>query len=618
MSIAAKSSINKKNTSRLHKIFLTTIATSLNSLLSIAFTLFYYHFVLNYFGTDWNGFTISVLTLINLLNIVDGGIAAAVAFCLYKPISEGNISKINSVLFTCKKFFRVVALIYMLALILFAFIYPHVLQLKADFWTSDNFTRHTEMLLMTFLIILIGLKDLPGYLYGTKYALFLNSNQNSYVNITFTFLSNLFVYSIIIVFIILQTNGYLNPLFEILKISNHPIGKAFFCFYLIFGFQSFAAFLSAFMRNLYCKHYFPWIKTKEKFALDKDVIKNVKYTFFQKIVSSVSSEIPLLFLAIFIVGGSAITGTFGIYLQIPNGLSALIVILVGGVTASFGDYMNQTSLNKLNKNTEKYLSNYNFTNLLVITTAALGCLIAGNTFLQLIYGSNVISNFNFSNNVNLPFSLSQYQESMTIIALTSIFLFCSNINIWSTILSATGKFKSQLKIANYELIIILIIIPLSLLLTKTFFQHLVALFICLIFIKIFDFFYYLYLSFKNIAFSKFFIKEIIIQYFYFILLLVFIATLINLFFDYSLLHGQFDKYFHYVKPKPESVGKEIIIGYQLNPWITAIILISSASFIPFLTICISLIFYRNYFVELISLYWKHSFAIFFKKLLKKS
>lgn len=141
-------------------------------------------------GTELNGLYNNYVQIMTYLTIVDGGLASAIIYRLYKPIAEKDENKINQILTGSKIIFRIIAVIIFILGLIISFFVPNII--------SDN-PFSFEYVQITFIIYLIS--SMFTYFTITNQALF-EAHQKKYI-------TN----------IVMQTVAIIKGIFEIIVIN---------------------------------------------------------------------------------------------------------------------------------------------------------------------------------------------------------------------------------------------------------------------------------------------------------------------------------------------------------------------------------------------------------------
>ena len=82
--------------------------------------------ILSHFGSEINGLTQSIIQFLHVIAFLEMGVGAVVESSLYKPLAEKNDIEISKILVSANKFFRNLAFILAVYVVVLIFIYPHI------------------------------------------------------------------------------------------------------------------------------------------------------------------------------------------------------------------------------------------------------------------------------------------------------------------------------------------------------------------------------------------------------------------------------------------------------------------------------------------------------------
>ncbi len=125
--------------------------------------------IIDYFGSDVNGLVASITQFLAYIVLFEAGFGPVVKAMLYKPIAKKDKTTIAGILKTSEKFFRKIALIFVLYIIVLCFIFPLIA--RADF----------DAIFTISLVVIIGISTFAEYYFGMTYRLFLQAEQKTYI-----------------------------------------------------------------------------------------------------------------------------------------------------------------------------------------------------------------------------------------------------------------------------------------------------------------------------------------------------------------------------------------------------------------------------------------------------
>ncbi len=126
--------------------------------------------VLTSFGSEVNGLLNSITQIFAYFTLIEAGIGATTLQALYKPTADDDRDSINSILSATSKYYKRVAAIYFLAVLVFAIIYP--------FTVESSLPKSWVFLI----IVLNGMGSVINFWVQGKYVIFLNSIGKNYIN----------------------------------------------------------------------------------------------------------------------------------------------------------------------------------------------------------------------------------------------------------------------------------------------------------------------------------------------------------------------------------------------------------------------------------------------------
>lgn len=151
--------------SRSKKAFLNTAASFGNEIVSVICGLILPRLILEAFGSSYNGVTSSITQFISCVALMRSGIGGVTRAALYKPLAEKDDAAISSVVAAMQRFMRRVALIFAIAVVGFAAIYP--------IWIVKDF----DWLFTFTLILIIATSTFIQYYFGLTYQTLLMADQ---------------------------------------------------------------------------------------------------------------------------------------------------------------------------------------------------------------------------------------------------------------------------------------------------------------------------------------------------------------------------------------------------------------------------------------------------------
>lgn len=282
--------------------------------------------MLVFFGSEINGLFSSITQFIAYLTLVEAGISGSVIFYLYKPLSEKNYLKINSIINAARLFYVKTGVIFILLMILLAIIYP--LFIKTDLLS------YKEVFL---LVLIIGMSGVLDFFVMAKYRVLLTADQKTYVISIATIVSNLFNVLIITILAFLK--------FDIVMVR----------FYAIFSILLRSAILYT-----YTKIKYAYVDFKVK--PDNSALNKRWDAFYLQLLGVFHNGIPIVMASIFT--SLKTVSIYTIYMVAISGIRGLFSIFDSGLASGFGEVVSKNDKKTLQK---AYLE-FEFIYYFIITT----------------------------------------------------------------------------------------------------------------------------------------------------------------------------------------------------------------------------------------------------------
>lgn len=125
--------------------------------------------ILSYFGSEVNGLISSITQFLSYISLIEGGVTGVITANLYKPLCDGDVNKISSIIKTSNKFYRKVGIIFLCYSIILAIIYPILF--------SVNFSY----IYVFALTIVLSLNLFIQYMFSLTLKTLLNADKKVYV-----------------------------------------------------------------------------------------------------------------------------------------------------------------------------------------------------------------------------------------------------------------------------------------------------------------------------------------------------------------------------------------------------------------------------------------------------
>lgn len=270
--------------------------------------------IISSFGSNVNGLISSITQFLAYITLLEAGIGPVVRAALYKPIAKKNRQEIINIIKAADKFFKSIATIFVIYIIILCFIFPVIV--KNEF---DNIYTIS-------LIIIISLSTFCEYFFGMAYRLFLKANQETYIISYIQIFTT--IINTIIVLILVKTGA---------NIHIVKLGSA--CIYI----------LRPILQHLYVKKRYNFDLNN---AENNYKLENKWDGLSQHIAAVIHDNTDIAILTFF----TSLTevSVYSVYNLVIKGIKNLVDSLTGGVDAAFGDMIAKDEKKILNQNFSMY------------------------------------------------------------------------------------------------------------------------------------------------------------------------------------------------------------------------------------------------------------------------
>lgn len=270
--------------------------------------------IITKFGSDVNGLVSSITQFLAYITLLEAGFGPVVKAALYKPIADKNKKQIENILKASEKFFRIIALIFIIYLIILSVVYPTIVNTEFAFVYTMS------------LVLIISISTFAEYFFGMTYKLYLQAEQETYITSIIQIIG--YILNTVVIVILVEANANIH----IVKLISG----------LIFVLRPIA-------QNIY---------VKKKYNINlKDADKQYKLKqkwdgLAQHIASVVHNNTDITILTIF----APITevSVYSVYYLVVKGIKSIIQAFTGGIDASFGDMIAKGEKEQLNKSFKTY------------------------------------------------------------------------------------------------------------------------------------------------------------------------------------------------------------------------------------------------------------------------
>lgn len=154
---------------RTKKALYNTISGLIYEFVALVCGLIIPRLILKTFGSDYNGITNSIAQFLSCVVLLRAGIDGVTKVALYKPLADEDTEKLSRTIKAAEGFMRKVGILYILAVLIFAVVYP--------FKFLDSFPWAFSATLVLILAISSFMENYIGF----TYQILLNADQRYYV-----------------------------------------------------------------------------------------------------------------------------------------------------------------------------------------------------------------------------------------------------------------------------------------------------------------------------------------------------------------------------------------------------------------------------------------------------
>lgn len=271
--------------------------------------------MINAFGSEAYGATSSIAQFLAYITLLEGGIGGVARAALYKPLANGDIEKISNVVAELRRFFRIIAGIFLGYVVVLACSFTYISDIAVFDW------------LTTFaLVIVISLSTFAQYFIGITYTVLLQAAQKTYVTNVFAIAAT--VLNTILCVILVKMGGSL----LVVKLVSS----------IVFVLRPIAL-------QIYVKREFRLIQPKER----NTGLLSQKWTGLgQHIAFFLHSNTDIMVLTVF--ADLSLVAVYTVYNMIVVHIQSFVSSFASGMESFFGDMLAKQEYEQLNKTFSSY------------------------------------------------------------------------------------------------------------------------------------------------------------------------------------------------------------------------------------------------------------------------
>lgn len=289
-------------------IFLQLINLGINFVLPVI--------IITEYGSSLNGLVSNIRQLVIYLSIVEGGLAGAAVFALYKPLANKEHSVVNGILSAANKFYNISGYIFSSLVLISVVIYPLVLK-------NDSINAFT----ISSLVFIIGVSGTLEFFVVGKYKVLLTADQHSYV---ISLIQSIAVLLNAVIIVILAKMHMNIVLVQAIALASF--------------------FLRSYLYAFYCKRHYTFLDTVAE-PLTNPMSKRWDVLFLN-ILGVVTMATPTQ--VVTFMFGFIEMSVFSVYNLVFSGVLALLSTFSSGLSATFGDMIAKEQSDSFQKAYSQY------------------------------------------------------------------------------------------------------------------------------------------------------------------------------------------------------------------------------------------------------------------------
>ncbi len=286
--------------------------------------------VLQSFGSDTNGINQSVTQFISYISLLTAGIGSVTTAALYRPIANNNKVEISGIVNATEQFLRKIARIFIIALFIFALIFP-------------LFINEFDFVFTFSLVLILGIGTFTNYYFGLTYRMLLNADQKQYVYVSVQIILTIVQMFVAVILINNKFSIHIVQLVSSLIFMINPI----FIYYFV----------------------------KKKYEVDKFIEPNFVAidqrwdAFGHQVASFVNDNTDLILLTMFT--NLKEVSVYSVYFLVYNGIKMTVFSLITGTQAAFGNMIAKGETENIKRNLKTFEFFLHFLSIILYSSMAL-------------------------------------------------------------------------------------------------------------------------------------------------------------------------------------------------------------------------------------------------------
>lgn len=317
---------------RSKKAVVNIIVSLLVQLIAIVCGLIVPRLFISTYGSSVNGLVSSINQFLGYIVLLEAGVGGVVRAALYKPLANNDINSISKIIKATEKFFKKVAYIFIIYLLIIAILFPYLV--------SNGFN-----VFYTFsLVLIIGVSTFFQYYFGISYQILLQADQRQYITSILQIITMIINTTLIIILIKFGTS------IQMIKVGSS----------LIFV-------IRPILLKMYVNRKYKIIKNCNA---DNDAIIQRWDGFGHHIAYLILNSTDIAVLTLF--ANIKEVSVYSVYFMVISSIQTLTVTFSSSLEAAFGNMIANGEKESLDKNFQVFeFSSFTITTILFTSTALL-------------------------------------------------------------------------------------------------------------------------------------------------------------------------------------------------------------------------------------------------------
>lgn len=299
---------------RTQKAFLNIFFSALYEVTAFICGLILPRLILRNFGSAYNGIISSTKQFLDLISILNLGVAGSTRVALYKTLADNDLVGSSAIVRATESHMRKIGLVLLVYLSILAIIYPFIIETEYTYWD------------VALLIIASGISAFGEYFFGAAYQAFLSADQSIYISKVFSIVTTILNTLLSAILICCGCS------IQIVKLGSAGV-----------------FFLKPFLQNIYVTRRYHLDKRCKP---DNTALEKRAEVMAHSIANIIHDKTDIIVLTIFC--GVKVVSVYTVYNLVMTALKNLQSIFTSGTESIFGNMWAKGESDKIKKNLEYY------------------------------------------------------------------------------------------------------------------------------------------------------------------------------------------------------------------------------------------------------------------------